>query len=65
MSATKPADDFDLYAAARDWLIDCYPEEEEEIRAASDQKIFKVVSRDYCGGWTQFALDAVPVFIPR
>lgn len=39
---------------ARDWLIDCYPNQEDEINQACDEDIERHVEREYCGGIESF-----------
>jgi hypothetical protein len=46
--------DADTIAAAREWLMDCFPNEEEDILEASDRKIVRETHRHYAGGWSQF-----------
>lgn len=38
----------------REWLIDCYPDQEDEIDNACDETIMKNVERDFCGGLEGF-----------
>jgi len=42
---------------ARKWLIECYPEEEEEILEADDQQVLRAVNRLYDGGLRAFIMD--------
>lgn len=42
----------------RNWLIDCYSDEKEEIMEASNETILKVIQRDYDGGILQFVKDS-------
>ena len=44
----------------KDWLKDCYNEEyHEDIDALSDEKLLKVIEREYAGGVDQFVLDTM------
>lgn len=44
-------------ADARDWLLDCFPNDADEILALGDIGIVQAMQRHYEGGWGQFALD--------
>ena len=41
-------------AAARDWLLDCFPNDEDDILEASDRNIVRETQRHFGGGWDQF-----------
>jgi hypothetical protein len=43
-----------LLADAREWLIECFPEQEDEIREANEHTIRQNVERHYDGGWSSF-----------
>lgn len=45
----------------REWLIDCYPDEELEIKEASNEYILKIIKDEYEGGVAQFIADSEPV----
>jgi len=39
---------------AREWLIECFESQEEEILEATDQVIYFNVCKYFDGGWNQF-----------
>jgi hypothetical protein len=45
---------------AREWLIDCYPNQEDEIDQACTEDIESHVEREYCGGIDNFKKDCKP-----
>lgn len=57
--------DAELIAAAREWLIECYPDEEDDILESSADRIRRAVARDYDGGWPEFVRNAEPVELAR
>ena len=46
--------DADTIAAAREWLMDCFPDCEEDVEEATDRYIVKQTHRHYSGGWDAF-----------
>ena len=46
--------DSDTIAAAREWLMDCFGDDVEDIEEASDRTIVMETHRQYAGGWSQF-----------
>jgi hypothetical protein len=44
----------DIYDAAIDWLLDCFPDDEDEILALVDEDLQRAVERHYEGGWAAF-----------
>jgi hypothetical protein len=46
----------DIYDEARQWLLDCYPDEDDqtEIEGLTDDELLAAVDRDYEGGWAAF-----------
>ena len=48
----------DMIPAAREWLLDCFPDQEEEIAEAPADVIRREVERHYDGGAAQFVADA-------
>jgi hypothetical protein len=40
--------------AAREWLIECFESQEEEILEAPDQVIYFNVCKHHDGGWNEF-----------
>ena len=49
--------DADTIAAAREWLMDCFGDQSEEIEDATDRTIVMETHRHYAGGWNQFVAD--------
>jgi len=43
-----------LLADAREWLIECFPDQEDEILEASEEIIRHNVERHWDGGWASF-----------
>jgi hypothetical protein len=48
-------------AAARDWLLDCFPNDEDDIVEASDRTIVRETQRHFGGGWDQFVVAGCDV----
>lgn len=48
-------------SAARTWLIDCFPDQEDEIKDASPEVIVAQTEKHYDGGWAAFLRDGNPV----
>ncbi len=48
-----------IYDEARDWLLECYPDpdDEEVILALTDAQAQREVERGYEGGWAAFEKD--------
>ena len=44
----------DIHAIAREWLIECFPDDEEEILELSAAQTERAVGRYYDGGWNEF-----------
>lgn len=44
----------DMHAIAREWLIECFPESEDEILDLSAAETQRAVHRYYDGGWKEF-----------
>jgi hypothetical protein len=44
----------DTIAAAREWLMDCFPDDQDEIEEATDRTIVRETHRHYGGGWDGF-----------
>ena len=44
----------DIHAIAREWLIECFPDDEEEILELSAAETKRAVQRYYDGGWNEF-----------
>jgi broad specificity phosphatase PhoE len=40
---------------AREWCLDCWPHDEEEIREATPEQLARVIARCYAGGLAEFA----------
>jgi hypothetical protein len=43
---------------AREWLIECFGDQADEIEEASDREIKAEVERHYDGGWSAFVAQA-------
>ena len=43
---------------AREWLIECFGGQADEIEEASDREIKREVERHYEGGWAAFLTQA-------
>jgi hypothetical protein len=43
---------------AREWLIECFGDQQDEIEEASDREIKAEVDRHYDGGWAAFLTQA-------
>ncbi len=48
----------DLIEAAVEWLLDCYPDDEDAIRECQPATIRRAVERGDAAGWRQFVADA-------
>ena len=44
----------DIHAIAREWLIECFPDAEEEILELSATETERAINRYYDGGWQEF-----------
>ena len=44
----------DIHAIAREWLIECFPDSEDEILELSAAQTERAVGRYYDGGWNEF-----------
>jgi len=44
----------DIYAIAREWLIECFPDAEDEILELTAAEAKRAVERYYDGGWKEF-----------
>lgn len=44
----------DIYALGREWLCECFPDDEDDILALSDDETQRAVNRYRDGGWTEF-----------
>lgn len=44
----------DIHAIAREWLIECFPDAEEEILELTAAQTKRAVERYYDGGWKEF-----------
>lgn len=44
----------DIHAIAREWLIECFPDVEEEILELSAAQTKRAINRYYDGGWQEF-----------
>lgn len=49
----------DLMEDAVSWLVDCFPDDEEEILVLMDEDIRRAVQRYYEGGWAAFEENTV------
>lgn len=51
----------ELIQDAKDWILDCYWQEQEEIENwledATDDEIIQKINQHYAGGWYQFKFD--------
>lgn len=52
-----------LVEEMRDWLTEIFPDEEDEIRLATDETVIRVVDRTYDGGIAAFAIASLDVVI--
>ena len=43
---------------AREWLIECFADQQDEIEESTDAEIKREVDRLYDGGWSTFADQA-------
>lgn len=43
---------------AREWLIECFADQQDEIEEATDAEIKREVDRHYDGGWAAFTAQA-------
>jgi hypothetical protein len=46
-----------IHEAARDWLLDCFPDDEDTIKALTDAQTEAAVERHYEGGWDEFEFE--------
>lgn len=46
-----------LMQYAREWIIDCHPDEEDDIIESSNDRIIKYISKNWGGGVDQFIKD--------
>ena len=44
----------DIHAIAREWLVECFPDSEDEILELSATETERAVNRYYDGGWNEF-----------
>ena len=44
----------DIHAIAREWLVECFPDDEEEILELTAAQTQRAVGRYYDGGWKEF-----------
>lgn len=44
----------DIHAIAREWLIECFPDDECEILELTAAETKRAVQRHYDGGWQEF-----------
>ena len=44
----------DIHAVAREWLIECFPDAEDEILELSAAQTKRAINRYYDGGWQEF-----------
>ena len=44
----------DIHAMAREWLIECFPDAEDEILELSAAQTKRAINRYYDGGWQEF-----------
>ena len=44
----------DIHAMACEWLIECFPDDEDEILELSAAQTERAVERYYDGGWNEF-----------
>ena len=44
----------DIHAIAREWLIECFPDSEDEILELTAAETKRAVERYYDGGWNEF-----------
>ena len=56
MATLSPLYSVEEIAAAREWLIDCFPQCEEDILEASTEAIFRNVAKYFDGGISGFLL---------
>jgi hypothetical protein len=56
-SVCYDADRRRLLGEAREWLLDCYPDYEQDIRELDDRELRAAVERHYVGGWSAFRAD--------
>ena len=43
---------------AREWLVECFGDQADEIEESSDAQIKREVERHYDGGWSAFLTQA-------
>ena len=43
-----------LIKEGREWLMDCYPDDEDEILECNNNEILNAVEREFDGGLTEF-----------
>lgn len=46
-----------IYDEMRSWLIECYPDDEEDIAELTDEESVKAVKKYYDGGINAFIVD--------
>ena len=44
----------DIHAIAREWLIECFPDSEDEILELTAAETKRAINRYYDGGWQEF-----------
>ena len=44
----------DIHAMAREWLIECFPDSEDEILELTAAETKRAINRYYDGGWQEF-----------
>lgn len=54
MTHSDPLDANDIYAIAREWLIECFPDSEDEILELIAAETKRAINRYYGGGWSEF-----------
>ena len=44
----------DIFAIGREWLIECFPDDEDEILELTAAQTKRAINRYYDGGWSEF-----------
>jgi hypothetical protein len=53
-----PDEEAEVFRQARRWLIDCFPDQEEEINDSNQFTIRTEIDKHYDGGWLDFVAAA-------
>ncbi len=49
------------HRSAIEWIMDAFPHQWEEAADLSPMQAYRVIRRQYCGGWAQFLADSAPL----